>query len=296
MDFPRSAKSAGDFFGDLKERFSFKDRKAEQEPYYDEPYEDEGYYEDATPVDDYGPYSYDGYDGDYYDDYEYTERNASRSRYDVTSPRLVTSEDVRATTSLNTSALTDSVQPTTRFSSESVVSDRFSSALSSASSASTQDTFDRPATAYTDFVSPYQNKPAAEPSEPRGIDKLFTPSTPASSAPRDLVSVSSGAYDTLPTASASFSYAASREVTVIKPIRYQDVEAIAPAVKAGNVVAIVLRTTDAALAKRILDFSFGVAAALDARVECPAEKVFVLSVGKELTLDEKHQLRKQGAM
>lgn len=48
------------------------------------------------------------------------------------------------------------------------------------------------------------------------------------------------------------------------------------------------------LAKRILDFSFGVASALDANVECVGNKVFALTRIDELTEAERSYLRTQG--
>ena len=46
--------------------------------------------------------------------------------------------------------------------------------------------------------------------------------------------------------------------------------------------------------KRILDFSFGVASALDANVECVGNKVFALTRIDELTEAERSYLRTQG--
>ena len=56
-----------------------------------------------------------------------------------------------------------------------------------------------------------------------------------------------------------------------------------------------MRTPDD-LSKRILDFSFGVASALDANVECPGDKVFAIARGNALSEDEKRRLRNQGAL
>ena len=50
------------------------------------------------------------------------------------------------------------------------------------------------------------------------------------------------------------------------------------------------------LSKRILDFSFGVSSALDAKVDCIADKVFVITRGKELTDEERTKLRNQGGV
>ena len=63
-----------------------------------------------------------------------------------------------------------------------------------------------------------------------------------------------------------------------------------------QIVVLALKESGADLSKRILDFSFGVAAALDARIECVAPDVFTLNMGDALTLEEKHRLRRQGVM
>lgn len=55
-----------------------------------------------------------------------------------------------------------------------------------------------------------------------------------------------------------------------------------------------LAATPDALAKRILDFSFGVASALDANVECVGNKVFALTRIDELTEAEHSYLRHPG--
>ena len=66
------------------------------------------------------------------------------------------------------------------------------------------------------------------------------------------------------------------------------------ALKLGNAVVLNLAATPDALAKRILDFSFGVASALDANVECVGNKVFALTRIDELTEAERSYLRTQG--
>ena len=75
-----------------------------------------------------------------------------------------------------------------------------------------------------------------------------------------------------------------------------DVERVARAVKSGDVVVLAMRNTPDDLSKRLLDFSFGVASALDANVECPGQKVFAIAKGNALTEDEKRRLRAQGVL
>ena len=117
---------------------------------------------------------------------------------------------------------------------------------------------------------------------------MFTPSASSSSA----VSGSSDDASGVSAHSASL----AREIVVLKPTSYEDVSSIAQSVRAGKIVVLYLRQTDPALSKRVLDFSFGVASALTAQVDCLAEKTFVVLQGKELTLEEKHNLAKQGVL
>ena len=88
----------------------------------------------------------------------------------------------------------------------------------------------------------------------------------------------------------------SRQLTIVKPVEYSDVERVARAVKSGDVVVLAMRNTPDDLSKRLLDFSFGVASALDANVECPGQKVFAIAKGNALTEDEKRRLRAQGVL
>ena len=148
--------------------------------------------------------------------------------------------------------------------------------------------FSIPASSYTDFVSPYKQSSSASASSSAGLDSLFTPSASSSS------SVSGLSDDANAGSAHGTSFA--REIVVLKPTSYEDVSSIAQSVRAGKIVVLYLRQTDPALSKRVLDFSFGVASALTAQVDCLAEKTFVVLQGKELTLEEKHNLAKQGVL
>lgn len=88
----------------------------------------------------------------------------------------------------------------------------------------------------------------------------------------------------------------TRQLKVITPVSYGDVENVARALKAGDVVVLVLKKTPGDLAKRVLDFSFGVASALDASVDCVADKVFVVCRGKGLSDAERSTLQAQGIL
>ena len=61
-------------------------------------------------------------------------------------------------------------------------------------------------------------------------------------------------------------------------------------------MVLALKETPDALAKRVLDFSFGVSSALDASVDCIADKVFVIARGAALTEAERASLRSQGIL
>ena len=286
MDFPRPSMSASELFGDLKDKLGFGGGRSDRrDDYYDDPYYDD--YADPEPAQG----SYDsGYDpdtyGDPYDRLEYTTRSSrpvgSRSGR-FSSAQLVSSGDIRATTSAY--GVSDvAAKPTMELPS---VPHRTEAEERESVSKIAED-FSIPASSYTDFVSPYKHSSSASASSSAGLDSLFVPSASSSSA----VSGSSDDASGVSTHSASL----AREIVVLKPTSYEDVSSIAQSVRAGKIVVLYLRQTDPALSKRVLDFSFGVASALTAQVDCLAEKTFVVLQGKELTLEEKHNLAKQGVL
>lgn len=73
---------------------------------------------------------------------------------------------------------------------------------------------------------------------------------------------------------------------VVCPTAYADIEKVANAAKAGKIVILNVQDTKASLAKRILDFSFGVASALNLNVGKAAERVFVISKSTDPLSDE----------
>ena len=149
-----------------------------------------------------------------------------------------------------------------------------------------------------------------------GLDSLFTPSTGSEKASTESISaISYSSSLGAPSGNASNSSTevisgggtsnsslgtggsfSSREITLLQPVSYEDVASVARSVKLGNIVVLSLRSTDSALAKRVLDFSFGVASALDARVDCVADKTFIVVQGGDLSLEERHRLQKQGIL
>jgi FtsZ-interacting cell division protein YlmF len=73
---------------------------------------------------------------------------------------------------------------------------------------------------------------------------------------------------------------------------------VANAAKAGKSVVLDLKNTKPELAKRVLDFSFGVASALNGTVDKAADRVFVFAqgAGAGLTQTERDYLFKQGVL
>ena len=94
--------------------------------------------------------------------------------------------------------------------------------------------------------------------------------------------------------SAAVGARSSRQLDVIRPFSYSEAEQVTRSLKNGNVAVISLVETRPELAKRILDFAFGAASALDAVVDRYADKVFVITRGSALTAEERDLLRARG--
>ena len=92
------------------------------------------------------------------------------------------------------------------------------------------------------------------------------------------------------------SHKPTRNVIVLTPVAYDEVEHVARNLRAGDAVILSLRNTPSQLSKRILDFSFGVASALDATVDCISDKVFAITRVTALTDAELGRLRGQGVI
>ena len=254
---------------------------------------------------DYGEYGYDA-DGDYadggyeepgslYEPYnQVTTRTGSSRRSTISSPRLVSMTDVRASTHLPT----DTAREASRNGS--------SSYRRSSSSFRT----------LIDNTTPAPSSPAAMSSRGKerseSLDGLFgvegqaaAPETPTSAASSVHAGLGSSP---LPSTASSYdpfdSYSGksttvhtpSRALEIIKPMTYNDVERVAKILRAGDVAVLALGGTPSDLSKRVLDFSFGVASALDATVDLAAPKVFVIAKGAPLTDAEHMKLRSRGVM
>ena len=264
---PRNnANGVGGMFDDLKSRLGFGRNEAEGE------YDDYGEYDD-----DYGDEA-----GGEYDDYgpDYDEKapvggyrpistgssSRSRSSRGDLSSNLVSIDDVRASTRADRAQR----DATTSYDGDGYSTSRVGS----------RNVIDATAPAPSSPAHTMALRELRARSE--GLDSLYEPS-------------GSRAYDSYAGMGAS-SYGSSRSLTVVKPMVYGDVERVARSVRLGDVVVLVMRNTPEDLFKRILDFSFGVASALDANVECPGDKVFAIARGNGLTDDEKARLRSQGAL
>ena len=267
-----SMESVGGMLDDLKSRLGFNRSEGR--------YESEGYDE----YDDYG-YDYEEY-GDFDEGAEevggYRPAQAGSSRTGRfgradSSPNLVSFDDVKASTTVPARLQRDPLPPrggnfasTTNVGGHTVIDTTVPAPASPAYKAAVRDGSVRS----------------------EGLSTLFEPTTgaPATAAP-----TSYDPYEAYSSPTPS-SYSQARTLTVIKPVAYGDVERVARAVKSGDVVVLAMRNTPDDLSKRILDFSFGVASALDANVECPGDKVFAIARGNALTEDEKRRLRSQAVL
>lgn len=87
-----------------------------------------------------------------------------------------------------------------------------------------------------------------------------------------------------------------REAIVIRPENYAEAEQVAINLRRGNAVVLVLTQTRPELAKRILDFSFGAAAALEGQVESIGERIYALTTEHGLTENEIELLQARGIL
>ncbi|WP_302964624.1 cell division protein SepF [uncultured Adlercreutzia sp.] len=264
-------------FGDIKSKLGFG-RKDDYEEYYDdyEEYDEEG--------EDYGEYGYD-------ESYTRTSSRSSFDRYDSvttrdpgtrsagrsTMPRLVSIDDVRARTQVPT--LPDDHGTSSRRSSG-------SSSFRTMVDSSLPPQMTPEGTAAASAAASATHQARSE-----GLNSLFEPTTPAP-APADERPAARSF--TGASAFATARTSPSRTLKVIKPVAYNDAEGVSTALKLGDAVVLCLTGTPDALSKRILDFSFGVASALDASVECVGNKVFALTRSSELSEAERSYLRSQG--
>lgn len=273
------------------------DARYEQDFGDDYDYGDFGDYDDADAGSDVG----DPYAG--YDSYATV---TTRPSYSTSTPRLVSIDDVRASTSLSEGLARDA-QPTRR------------ATAPSTSYSLNRMTVDANAPDEPVGLGSVAESSSQERSE--SLDSLFNPTTASPSAGTSSSRYASGAQRYSPAAypaseegpatgssstafdpydayagAGSRKHEPTRSLTVLRPMSYSEVERIAKVLKAGDVVVLALGKTPATLSKRILDFSFGVASALDASVDCVADKVFVITRGSALSDEERASLRGKGVL
>lgn len=283
---------------------------------YDEYGYDEYGYEDTGS----GNGAYNPYDNPY-DEYSYNYEEdsprggSSRSGGRVSYPSLVTADDIRANTQASERARREGAGTAGRRSySSNRVSVGYSDEVSDEAPAPVKSEAGRSKGYDSLFTSTSNTVSSSTPieevsvsSRPAGFTSTAKPtsaayvssvkagatSSAASSAAASTVSFDPyAAYQ----GSGSTSYTSARNLKVLVPAAYGDVESIARTVKVGDVVVLNLAEVDGDLSKRVLDFSFGVASALDARVDCVGNKVFAISKGAALTSEETEKLKTQGVL
>lgn len=250
-------------------------------------------------------------------------RDSSRK---IRAPKLISLEDVRSRTQVPESLRRDPLPPRKVTKPSSVVSGLGSianigkrdnngeprsaglrSLFSSTTSTPAQDAYGETETAQP-YGEAYERIDAQDAYEPAYDDAYAADSydagTPASSAaaeeayaPAESASYDPyQAYESTGLGGGAQNFVPKRQLSIIAPMSYGDVEGVARALKAGDVVVLVLNRTPDALSKRVLDFSFGVASALDASVDSLAGKVFSITRDHGLTPSERTELRNQGVL
>ncbi|MCI9129308.1 MAG: cell division protein SepF [Eggerthellaceae bacterium] len=120
-----------------------------------------------------------------------------------------------------------------------------------------------------------------------GLDSLFSSTAPASTPSVPVIGAA---------ASALSSVAGRRKLKVMHPSSYEDAADVTSTLKVGDVAVLVLKGVPDSLAHRMMDFSFGAASALDATVDCVADKTFVICRGDALSDAERANLMTQGIL
>lgn len=298
MDFSNPSRSAGNFVENIKDKLSFgSSRNADRDAYQEEDLEFDDYGYEAE-FDDYGEYGFDeSYAPEGYSD-SYSGSYTTRDAYSR-SPRLVSLDDIQSTTSaygVATSTPSASYTVPTNSSVPGYLANSADARFTSRSTGRvTVDAdalgnesdglgFDRPDTSYRDFVSPYQRqdaeKTAVMPSTgSSGLDGLFTPT--------DGVQTSAPSSDRTNSVGGRF----SRKIEIFEPKNFEEAVDIVAMFKEGSIVVLNLKYVNDNLSKRILDFAFGVVAALDAQITYEAPQVFSITQAGKLTLVERDQLR-----
>ena len=91
------------------------------------------------------------------------------------------------------------------------------------------------------------------------------------------------------------SYSGQLPPYILRPVSYDDVQSVVRRVRTGQPVVLIFKNTNIEVAKRILDFSFGLSYGLDGAVEEVADRVFVvLPHGVSLTQADLDKLADEG--
>lgn len=128
-----------------------------------------------------------------------------------------------------------------------------------------------------------------------GYDSLFSSTTSSASSGEGAVAETSGGYSSS-FAPSSVTSRRTRNLVVIAPKDYSEVEKVSSTLKTGDVAILNLKSVPSDLSKRVLDFSFGVASALDSNVDCIDDKVFALTRYTQLSDAERIRLRGMGVI
>lgn len=291
-------------FENIKSRLGFKGNEYEDEyedvyDAYSDNYDDFSTYEEEDNHEDtlsYSPYSP-----------PVTTRDAgarrrSRSSFDFDAgrggshPRLVSYDDVRASTQVPESLSRDPLPPRRSSSARSGGSAAGASAGAAGTASSGYDSLFEP-TGSAAAASPSAGfEPAGQGASSLGGSASATAGTSAAAGAS--ATAGGSAYDPYQAYEGNgvVSHRPSRNVVVLTPMAYNEVEDVARTLRAGDLVVLSLRNTPNQLSKRVLDFSFGVASALDGSVDCIADKVFVITRGTPITDAELSRLRGQGVL
>ncbi|MCL1798834.1 MAG: cell division protein SepF [Eggerthellaceae bacterium] len=299
MELPKFVKSGGGGFEGLKTKLGFP--SAPKPDDYDE-----GYYEDpeggSGEYADYG----EGYEGDYDEhasaDPPGTPGAPVATAEGTSSPRLVSIDDVRTSTQYTEQA---NRRP---YSERRPAYSQGSASYPSASTSAQRNapSLVRSSERAQDYLRSTETSDlpyhvvSREAGRPSGYNALFSPTAApggatATATPAAVPAVAFDPHEVSDHGGMS-SPNPLRGVSVLRPASYSEVERIARTVRAGDALVLSLRNTPEQLAKRVLDFSFGVSSALDATVDCIADKVFVIVRGRELSKEEYLSLRAQGVI
>lgn len=308
---------AGGAFSGLRDKLSGNSRNNDRNSGYDEYGYDEYGYDDDGVDGGYSPYDnpYDEYSYNYEEDSPDT-RGAGRSSSRVSYPSLVTVDDIRANTQATERARREQSSAGARSTRSSnrvsvgygdSVDDGFSSSprTEAGRSRGYDSLFNSTSSTTVSSSTPIEevsvsSRPAgyASTTKPVSAVSQVTAAKSAAAAAASASKTSASSYDPYAACQGSgiSSYSSSRKLKVIAPSSYAEVESVSKALRAGDVAVLNLVDTDGDLSKRVLDFSFGVASALDARVDCVADKVFVIARGNALSDDEREKLKGQGVL